>query len=810
MADPSSYRPRPGEIPDSPGVYRFRDEHRRVIYVGKAKSLRQRLANYFQDLANLHPRTRTMVTTAASVEWTVVSTEVEALQLEYSWIKEYDPRFNVKYRDDKSYPYLAVTMNEEFPRVQVMRGHKKKGVRYFGPYGHAWAIRDTVDLLLRVFPVRTCSAGVFKNAARTGRPCLLGYIGKCSAPCVERISAEDHQELAEEFCDFMAGRTGTYLRRLERKMGEAAEDMEYERAARLRDDIGALRKAMEKSAVVLADATDADLIAVAEDELEAAVQIFHVRGGRVRGQRGWVTDKVEEITTGALVEHALQQLYGEETGDAVPKEVLVPALPDPVEPVQEWLADRRGSGVSLRIPQRGDKKALMETVQRNAQQALVLHKTKRASDLTTRSRALEEIADALDLDSAPLRIECYDISHLQGDDVVASMVVFEDGLARKSEYRRFQIKGFRGQDDVRSMHEVITRRFRRYLAEKERTGEWADGEDPGEGTPRADGRDRVLSATPGSPAAPGGEADSSHQSAPAHQPAPGHAATSGQEAALGRDAAPGQEAAPSHEAAPGREAAPGDEATPGQEAAPGHHAAPGHQAAPSQEAAPDHQAAAPGHGAADDLALADGSGLKDEDGRPKRFAYPPQLVVVDGGQPQVAAAQRALDELGIDDIAVCGLAKRLEEVWLPGEDDPVVLPRTSEGLYLLQRVRDEAHRFAITYQRTKRAKRFRSSPLDDVPGLGETRKQALIKHFGSVKKLRSATIDQICEVPGIGRKTAETVAVALARSAPATPAVNTATGEIMDDEDGAPETTADAPGEPVSAGTPDERRGQER
>ncbi|MFE1996537.1 excinuclease ABC subunit UvrC [Streptomyces parvulus] len=768
MADPSSYRPRPGEIPDSPGVYRFRDEHRRVIYVGKAKSLRQRLANYFQDLANLHPRTRTMVTTAASVEWTVVSTEVEALQLEYSWIKEYDPRFNVKYRDDKSYPYLAVTMNEEFPRVQVMRGHKKKGVRYFGPYGHAWAIRDTVDLLLRVFPVRTCSAGVFKNAARTGRPCLLGYIGKCSAPCVERISAEDHRELAEEFCDFMAGRTGTYLRRLERKMGEAAEDMEYERAARLRDDIGALRKAMEKSAVVLADATDADLIAVAEDELEAAVQIFHVRGGRVRGQRGWVTDKVEEITTGALVEHALQQLYGEETGDAVPKEVLVPALPDPVEPVQEWLTDRRGSGVSLRIPQRGDKKALMETVQRNAQQALVLHKTKRASDLTTRSRALEEIADALDLDSAPLRIECYDISHLQGDDVVASMVVFEDGLARKSEYRRFQIKGFRGQDDVRSMHEVITRRFRRYLAEKERTGEWADGENSGEGTPRADGRPGTdPGATPGSLAAPRAEADSGHQ------PVPGHTATSG------HDAAPGQEAACGHEAASGQEAAPGRQTV-------------------------------PGHEAADDLALTDGPALKDEDGRPKRFAYPPQLVVVDGGQPQVAAAQRALDELGIDDIAVCGLAKRLEEVWLPGEDDPVVLPRTSEGLYLLQRVRDEAHRFAITYQRTKRAKRFRSSPLDDVPGLGETRKQALIKHFGSVKKLRSATIDQICEVPGIGRKTAETVAVALARSAPATPAVNTATGEIMDDEDGAPETTEDAPGEPVSAGTPDERRGQER
>ncbi|MFI9599044.1 excinuclease ABC subunit UvrC [Streptomyces sp. NPDC052043] len=717
MADPSSYRPKPGDVPDSPGVYRFRDEHRRVIYVGKAKSLRQRLANYFQDLANLHPRTRSMVTTAASVEWTVVSTEVEALQLEYSWIKEFDPRFNVKYRDDKSYPYLAVTMNEEFPRVQVMRGHKKKGVRYFGPYGHAWAIRDTVDLLLRVFPVRTCSAGVFKNAARTGRPCLLGYIGKCSAPCVGRVSAEEHRELAEDFSDFMAGRTGTYLRRLEKQMTEAAEEMEYERAARLRDDIEALKKAMEKNAVVLADATDADLIAVAEDELEAAVQIFHVRGGRVRGQRGWVTDKVEDVTTGALVEHALQQLYGEESGDAVPKEVLVPALPDPVEPVQEWLAERRGSNVSLRIPQRGDKKALMETVQRNAQQGLVLHKTRRASDLTTRSRALEEIAEALDLDSAPLRIECYDISHLQGDDVVASMVVFEDGLQRKSEYRRFQIKGRagdtqlwhgEGQDDVRSMHEVITRRFKRYLAEKERTGEWADGEDV---------------AVDGSP---GGTPD----------PTPGDSP----------DGAPGGPV----------------------------------------------------------------GALTEDDGRPKRFAYPPQLVVVDGGQPQVAAARRALDELGIDDIAVCGLAKRLEEVWLPGDDDPVVLPRSSEGLYLLQRVRDEAHRFAITYQRTRRAKRFRAGPLDDVPGLGETRKQALIKHFGSVKRLRSATIDQICGVPGIGRKTAETIAAALAQAAPAAPAVNTATGEIMEDVEEAPSVTTAGDAEaPVPTGVPDDRRGQE-
>ncbi|MZE78019.1 excinuclease ABC subunit UvrC, partial [Streptomyces sp. SID5475] len=503
MADPSSYRPKPGQIPDSPGVYKFRDEHRRVIYVGKAKSLRQRLSSYFQDLAGLHPRTRTMVTTAASVEWTVVSTEVEALQLEYSWIKEFDPRFNVKYRDDKSYPSLAVTMNEEFPRVQVMRGPKRKGVRYFGPYAHAWAIRETVDLMLRVFPVRTCSAGVFKRSAQIGRPCLLGYIGKCSAPCVGRVSAEEHRELAEDFCAFMAGRTGAYLQRLERRMREAAEEMEYERAARLRDDIEALRRAMEKNAVVLTDATDADLIAVAEDELEAAVQIFHVRGGRVRGQRGWVTDKVEAVDTAGLVEHALQQLYGEESGEGVPREVLVPALPDPVEPLADWLAGRRGSRVDLRIPQRGDKKDLMATVQRNAQQALVLHKTKRASDLTTRSRALEEIAEALGLDSVPLRIECFDISHLQGEDVVASMVVFEDGLARKSEYRRFQIKSFAGQDDVRAMHEVIGRRFRRYLREKMATGEW--DEETGNGA-EGNGGNGADGAAP-EPGLPGGPVD---------------------------------------------------------------------------------------------------------------------------------------------------------------------------------------------------------------------------------------------------------------------------------------------------------------
>ena len=728
MADPSSYRPKPGQIPDSPGVYKFRDEHRRVIYVGKAKSLRQRLSSYFQDITNLHPRTATMVTTAASVEWTVVSTEVEALQLEYSWIKEFDPRFNVKYRDDKSYPSLAVTMNEEFPRVQVMRGPKRKGVRYFGPYAHAWAIRETVDLLLRVFPVRTCSAGVFKRSAQIGRPCLLGYIGKCSAPCVGRISPEDHRELAEEFSDFMAGHTGTYLRRLERGMKDAAAAMEYEQAARLRDDIEALRRAMEKNAVVLADATDADLIAVAEDELEAAVQIFHVRGGRVRGQRGWVTDKVEAVDTADLVEHAVQQLYGDERGDAeqsggsggVPKEVLVPALPEPVEPVAQWLAERRGSHVSLRVPQRGDKKDLMATVQRNAQQALALHKTKRASDLTTRSRALEEIAIALDLDTAPLRIECYDISHLQGDDVVASMIVFEDGLSRKSEYRRFQIKSFAGQDDVRSMHEVISRRFRRYLQEKQRTSEWEEAADGVE-----ESADGPQAADPDTGAAPHGAAATD---------ASGGATADG-----------------------------------------------------------------PADGPEDGSAV--GGPIDPDTGRPRKFAYPPQLVVVDGGQPQVAAARRALEELGIDDVAVCGLAKRLEEVWLPGEDDPVILPRTSEGLYLLQRVRDEAHRFAITYQRSKRSKSMKAGALDTVPGLGATRRQALLKHFGSLKRLRSATVEEICQVPGIGRRTAETVAVALAAAGPAAPAVNTATGEIIEDSDGASAGSTAAPPDHRGNGT---------
>jgi excinuclease ABC subunit C len=654
VADPATYRPATGEIPVQPGVYRFRDEHGRVIYVGKAKSLRQRLSSYFQDLSALHPRTQTMVTTAASVEWTVVSTEVEALQLEYSWIKAFDPRFNVKYRDDKSYPYLAVTMGDEVPRVQVMRGAKRKGTRYFGPYAHAWAIRETVDLLLRVFPVRTCSNGVFRRAQQIGRPCLLGYIGKCSAPCVGWISVEDHRGLAEDFGDFMAGSTGRFVRRLEREMAEASQAQEYERAARLRDDLAALAKALEKSAVVLNDATDADLFAFAQDELEAAVQVFHVRGGRIRGQRGWVVEKVEDVDTGDLVERLLQQVYGDAPG-TVPREVLVPQLPAEPARVTEWLGALRGARVDLRVPRRGDKRTLLETVERNAKQALALHKTRRGGDLTTRSQALQELQDALCLTSAPLRIECFDVSNLQGTEVVASMVVFEDGLPRKSEYRRFSVRGMDGRDDTAWMHEVLTRRFKRYLQDRSDTGE-PELEDSDDG------------------------------------PQPIDPAT----------------------------------------------------------------------------------------GRPRRFAYPPNLVVVDGGPPQVAAAQRALAELGIDDIALVGLAKRLEEVWLPGEDNPVVLPRTSQGLYLLQRVRDEAHRFAITYHRQRRSRSMTASELDGVPGLGSSRRAALLKHFGSVKRLRAASAKDIAEVPGVGPATAQAVVEALAAGRRA-PAVNVTTGELLDD-----------------------------
>jgi excinuclease ABC subunit C len=634
VPDPSTYRPAAGTIPEAPGVYRFRDPTGRVIYVGKAKSLRSRLNSYFADPWSLHPRTHQMVTTAGSVDWVTVGTEVEALQLEYAWIKEYDPRFNVRYRDDKSYPYLAVTLDEEFPRLQVMRGAKRKGVRYFGPYSHAWAIRETLDLLLRVFPARTCSAGVFKRHGQMGRPCLLGYIGKCSAPCVGNVDAAEHRRIVEDFCDFMAGSTDKMVRRIEKDMQAASAELEFEKAARLRDDLAALRRAMEKQAVVFGDGTDADVVAFAEDPLEAAVQVFNVRGGRVRGQRGWVVEKTEELSTGDLVHHFCSQVYGD--GD-VPREVLVPDLPPDVDALSDWLAERRGSRVSIRIPQRGDKKALMETVARNAAEALTQHKLRRAGDLTTRSKALEEISEALAMDQAPLRIECYDVSQLQGTDVVASMVVFEDGLVRKSEYRRFIVRG--ATDDLSALSEVLRRRFTRYL-----------------------------------------------------------------------DAA---------------------------------------------------------------AEFGDKPPVDPETGRPRKFAYPPQLVVVDGGEPQVNAAAGVLAELGITDIALCGLAKRMEEVWLPGEQFPIILPRASDGLYLLQHVRDEAHDFAIRFHRQRRSKRMIGSALDEIPGLGAARRKALLTQFGSLKRLAEASPEEITTVPGIGPRLAEAITTAL-RDPSAVPAAGPA------------------------------------
>jgi excinuclease ABC subunit C len=530
-----------------------------------------------------------------------------------------------------------------------MRGAKRKGVRYFGPYSHAWAIRETLDLLLRVFPARTCSAGVFKRAGQVGRPCLLGYIGKCSAPCVGRVTADEHRDIVDDFCDFMAGKTDLMMKRLERRMTEASNHLEFELAARLRDDLEALRRAMEKQAIVFGDGTDADVVAFAEDELEAAVQVFHVRGGRVRGQRGWVVDRMAEMSTGDLVEQFVTQFYGgtDEEGSEIPREVLVPVAPDDAAALAEWLAERRGSKVSLRVPQRGDKRALAETVARNAAQSLLQHKLKRASDLTARSRALAELQEALELPTSPLRIECFDISHVQGTNVVASMVVFEDGLARKAEYRRFALRS--GTGDTDWIAEVVRRRFARYLDEQV-----AEGADP--------------------------------------------------------------------------------------------------------ETRP---------------------GIDPETGRPRKFAYPPNLLVVDGGAPQVAAAQAVLADLGIDDVSLVGLAKRLEEVWLPDQDYPAILPRTSEALYLLQRVRDEAHRFAITYHRQKRSRAMTVSALDGIPGLGETRRKALMRRFGSLKRLRAATVDEVVEVPGIGPRTAAAIVAALAETAESGQAVNVTTGEVL-------------------------------
>ncbi|QDZ13782.1 excinuclease ABC subunit UvrC [Humibacter ginsenosidimutans] len=652
MADTVPYRPKTGEIPTEPGVYRFRDPNRRVLYVGKAKNLRARLSNYFQPLHNLHERTRRMVTTAASVEWTVVSNEFEALQLEYTWIKEFNPPFNVQFRDDKTYPYLAVTLADEIPRAMVTRNRNIAGARYFGPYTKVWAIRETLDLMLKAFPMRSCSPGVYRRAELTGRPCLLGDIGKCVAPCVGRVTVDEHRQVADDFVSFMAGNDTRYVRALEQQMREAAEQQEYEAAARYRDSIQAMRAVMEKTAVVFSDDVDADVFGIADDELAAAVHQFIVRGGRIRGTRSWVVDKELDVEPGELIETVLENAYDGEF--APPREILVPVLPDDHVELERWLGERRAqaaetakargatpSKVRLHVAQRGEKAALAQTAETNAKNALMLYKTRRSADFVARSQALEDIRDALGMAEAPLRMECYDVSHLSGTNIVASMVVFEDGLPRKDQYRRFSIPA--STDDTESIYQVLTRRLA-YLRND------AAGETDGE--------------------------------------------TAQVEASV------------------------------------------------------------------DELGVSE---------RPRKFSYPPQLLLVDGGQPQVAAARRALEESGVTGIQLAGIAKRLEELWLPDSDFPVIMPRNSDALFLVQRIRDEAHRFAITYQRAKR-RRDISSVLADIPGLGPARVRELLKHFGSVARLRQAQPEAIAEVKGIGPTLADAVHSALHVEESPTPA----------------------------------------
>ena len=604
-------RPPTGSIPETPGSYQFKDKEGRVIYVGKASSLRQRLSNYFQDPRNMHPRTAQMVATAVSVEWIEVRNEVEALMLEYSLIKQHRPRFNVRLRDDKSYPFLAVTLDEQYPRALVMRGRKRKGTRYFGPYAHAYAIRDTLDLLLRSFPIRTCSPGKFNEHHRLGRPCLLFHIEKCSGPCVGEIEEMPYRQLVQELCEFLDGDTDDIVRRLEAEMAAAAQGLEYERAARLRDRLIAVRKAIEKQQMVGDRSEDIDVVGIADDELEAAVQVFFVRKGRVVGRKGFVLDKVEELSPGGLVDRILEELYGDDPPAGVPKQVLVPVEPDDAPTYEEWLTHLRGSRVQIRVPHRGDKRDLHETVTRNAREEFVRHRMRRAGDHNARSRALTELQDLLGLPEAPLRIECYDMAHLQGTDYVGSMVVLEDGLPNKREYRRFKVKDVPGNDDYAAMEEVLTRRLQAYLHE----------------------RDQPL-----------------------------------------------------------------------------------------------------------DDDLVDGQGGK----RPRKFAYPPQLLLVDGGKGQLSVAHRVVTALGLqDEIPVASLAKRFEEVYLPGRSNPVEVPRGSDGLFMLQRIRDEAHRFANTFHRELRGKRMTTSALDGIPGLGEARKKKLTQVMGGVNAVKKASLDDL-------------------------------------------------------------------
>ncbi|MBN9152539.1 MAG: excinuclease ABC subunit UvrC [Microbacterium sp.] len=627
MAEQLPYKPKQGEIPTDPGVYRFRDPAGRILYVGKAKNLRARLSNYFAPLRTLHERTRRMVTTAASVEWTVVASDVEALQLEYMWIQEFSPPFNVRYKDDKSYPFMAITLADEAPRVIVTRNHRIPGAKYFGPYPKVWAVHDTIDLMIKVFPIRTCSDASYKKAMATGRPCFPGQIGRCGGPCSMKVGIEEHRAIVNDFVAFMSGGDERFTKELTRRMREASAAMDYEAAAGYRDKLQAIDAVLNRSALVLASDMDADLFGIAEDELAATVQHFVVRGGRVRGVRAITIEKELDISGGELVDQVIQRAYGGASDADIPRQILVPVLPDDATELEAWLRERRGKLVSIQVAQRGRKAELMKTAALNAQQALMLHKTRRTSDYVARTQALTDLQEALGLAEAPLRIEGYDVSHLSGTNVVASMVVFEDGLPRKDQYRTFGVP--ETTDDTDSIHQVLMRRLA-YL-------------------------DRPEENEPPEPT---------------------------------------------------------------------------------------------------EAALQDGEVVTTR--RRPRFAYPPQLLVVDGGKPQVEAAARALADAGHEEIALCGIAKRLEEVWLPGEDFPVILPRTSEALYLLQRLRDEAHRFAITHQR-KRRKRDISTVLAEVPGLGDARIRALLRHFGSVTALRSATEDEIAQLPGIGPKLAASV-----------------------------------------------------
>lgn len=635
MADPLSYRPE--NIPDEPGVYRFFDANDRVIYVGKARSLKNRLNSYFQK--NVGEKTYRMIHAATRVDWTIVRSEVEALQLEFTWIKEENPQFNVQFKDDKSYPFLALTMDEQFPRLMITRRSKRKGVVYFGPFAHAWALRTTFDVLLKLFPVRSCSKSNFERAARIKRPCLLGDIGKCAAPCVERVTEEDHRELAKRLSTFITDGSVDIIAELRSEMERASQNEEYERAGKLRDQLVALERASESTDAAISDVITADFIALHQDITHAAASLFRIRSGRVIGSKSWMIDLANLPEETSLLDATIAQIYSEFEPT---KEILVNQEVDG-ESLAEYLSNRVGSKVSIRQPERGEKSEILDMVKRNAHQALIQFLSKRANDAGVSGRALEDLATALNLEELPLRIECFDISNIQGTSVVASMVVFEDGQAKKSEYRRFGIDDNEKFDDTRAMHHVITRRFKRYLAEK-------------------------------------------------------------------------------------------------------------------------------------DIDLTE---IEISGGEKPKFAYPPQLVIVDGGRGQVNAAARAFSELGITDIALVGLAKRLEEIWFPEQSYPVILPRHSEALYLVQRIRDEAHRFAITFHRSKRSKLMLESLLDEIPNLGEVRRQALLEHFGSIAALKKASLEELAAVPGIGAKSAENIYRALADSESQF-SVDTATGEIFE------------------------------